>query len=241
MRIDKYWPGRVFCTPGSCVPDHEWQPGFHSGLSGPAFLASASCSSPCEQHQKDKAHSTIKLETASKNRMKYVSDLRCLRKILISSVSLPKAVHASLFPHSFHCILLFHLVNDEASVSCFSSMYRTDRVMQAANTIPVPLKAKQMAKRCRGTHAIDRHLGDELSFRRSVLRWKRDGARQTARLVGVIWFSATLAVTSLRRHRSVRIASRFSSGRSSTAARTACRRSSLGMSGEQGGDDRTHI
>lgn len=75
------------------------------------------------------------------------------------------------------------------------------------------------------------HLGDELSFFRSVLRWKRDGARQTARLVGVIWFSATLAVTSLRRHKSVCSASRFSSGRSSTAARTACRRSSLGMSG----------
>lgn len=75
------------------------------------------------------------------------------------------------------------------------------------------------------------HLGDELSFFRSVLRWKRDGARQTARLVGVIWFSATLAVTSLRRHKSVCSASRFSTGRSSTAARAACRRSSLGMSG----------
>lgn len=85
-----------------------------------------------------------------------------------------------------------------------------------------------------GAHS-DTHLGEELSFRRSVLRWKTDGARQTARLVGVIWFSATLAVTSLSRHSSVRRASRFSSGRSSTAARAAWRRSSLGMSGEEHG------
>lgn len=72
-------------------------------------------------------------------------------------------------------------------------------------------------------------------MRRRVLRWKRDGARQTARLVGVIWFSDTLAVTSLSRHSSVRRASRFSSGSSSTAARAACRRSSLGMSVEEEG------
>lgn len=77
------------------------------------------------------------------------------------------------------------------------------------------------------------HLGEELSLRRRVLRWKRDGARQTARLVGVIWFSDTLAVTSLSRHSSVRRASRLSSGSSSTAARAACRRSSLGMSAEE--------
>ena len=73
------------------------------------------------------------------------------------------------------------------------------------------------------------YLGEELS-RRSVFRWKRDGARHTAKLVQVIWLSATLAVTSLRKHRSVCRASRASSGSSSTAARTACRRCSFGMS-----------
>lgn len=42
------------------------------------------------------------------------------------------------------------------------------------------------------------YLGEELSLFR-VLRWKSEGARHTARLVGVIWFSFTAAVTSLRK------------------------------------------
>lgn len=73
------------------------------------------------------------------------------------------------------------------------------------------------------------HLGEELSLR-IVLRWKREGAKHTARLVQVIWFSPTLAVTSLRKHSKVWRASRFSSGNSNTAALTACRRCSLGTS-----------
>lgn len=101
------------------------------------------------------------------------------------------------------------------------------------NTVTVSVMARKI-KTCRPLRHT--HLGEELSLRRRVLRWKREGARQTARLVGVIWFSATLAVTSLSRHSSVRRASLFSSGSSSTAARAAWRRSSLGISGEgQGG------
>lgn len=42
------------------------------------------------------------------------------------------------------------------------------------------------------------YLGEEFSLFR-VLRWKREGAKHTARLVGVIWFSLTAAVTSLRK------------------------------------------
>jgi len=76
------------------------------------------------------------------------------------------------------------------------------------------------------------NLGEELSLR-SVLRWKREGAKHTARLVQVIWFSPTLAVTSLRKHNKVCRASRFSSGKSNTAALTACRRCSLGTSENQ--------
>lgn len=44
----------------------------------------------------------------------------------------------------------------------------------------------------------DPYLGEEFSLFR-VLRWKREGARHTARLVGVIWFSLTAAVTSLKK------------------------------------------
>lgn len=44
----------------------------------------------------------------------------------------------------------------------------------------------------------NRYLGEEFSLF-SVLRWKREGAKHTARLVGVIWFSFTAAVTSLRK------------------------------------------
>lgn len=73
------------------------------------------------------------------------------------------------------------------------------------------------------------HLGEELSLR-GVLRWKREGAKHTARLVQVIWFSPTLAVTSLRKHSKVCRASRFSSGNNNTAALTACRRCSFGTS-----------
>lgn len=42
------------------------------------------------------------------------------------------------------------------------------------------------------------YLGEEFSLLR-VFRWKREGAKQTARFVGVIWFSFTAAVTSLRK------------------------------------------
>lgn len=44
----------------------------------------------------------------------------------------------------------------------------------------------------------DWYLGEEFSLLR-VLRWKREGAKHTARLVGVIWFSFTAAVTSLKK------------------------------------------
>lgn len=66
-----------------------------------------------------------------------------------------------------------------------------------------------------------KYLDDvELSLLR-VLRWNKDGARQTAMLVGVIWFSSTKATTSLRKNRRIFRASRFSSGRRRTAAWTA--------------------
>lgn len=42
------------------------------------------------------------------------------------------------------------------------------------------------------------YLGEEFSLFR-VLRWKSEGAKHTARLVGVIWFSFTAAVTSLKK------------------------------------------
>lgn len=41
-------------------------------------------------------------------------------------------------------------------------------------------------------------LGEEFSLLR-VFKWKRDGAKHTARFVGVIWFSFTAAVTSLKK------------------------------------------
>ena len=53
-------------------------------------------------------------------------------------------------------------------------------------------------------------------FRR--LRWKREGARHTAMFMGVIWFSSTEEVTSLRKQRSVCSTSRFSSDISMMAA-----------------------
>lgn len=54
-----------------------------------------------------------------------------------------------------------------------------------------------------------------------TLRWKRDGAKQTAIFVGVIWFSSTQATTSWRKKRRHWRASRFSSGRRKMAAWTA--------------------
>lgn len=42
------------------------------------------------------------------------------------------------------------------------------------------------------------HLGDSVSFF-SMLRWKSEGPRQTARFIGVIWFSSTKEVTSRRK------------------------------------------
>lgn len=42
------------------------------------------------------------------------------------------------------------------------------------------------------------HLGDSVSFF-SMLRWKSDGPRHTARFMGVIWFSSTSDVTSRRK------------------------------------------
>lgn len=72
------------------------------------------------------------------------------------------------------------------------------------------------------------HLG-ELSFF-NKLRWKRDGARHTARFLGVIWFSSTKLATSLRKHRSVCRTSLLSSASSRMAACTACSRCSSGTS-----------
>lgn len=65
--------------------------------------------------------------------------------------------------------------------------------------------------------AVSAHLGALASLFR-VLRWNSDGARQTAMLVGVIWFSSTQATTSRRKNSSVRSASLFSSGSSKMAA-----------------------
>lgn len=78
------------------------------------------------------------------------------------------------------------------------------------------------------------YLGDRLSFFK-MLRWKREGARHTARFIGVIWFSSTEDVTSFRKHSSVCRTSRFSSAISMMAARTACKRCSLGTSGIESG------
>ena len=65
------------------------------------------------------------------------------------------------------------------------------------------------------------HLGEMLSIFR-MLRWKREGARHTAMFIGVIWFSSTLEVTSLRKQSSVCSTSLFSSDMSIMAAWMAC-------------------
>lgn len=70
---------------------------------------------------------------------------------------------------------------------------------------------------------------DELS-RLRVLRWNKDGARQTAILVGVIWFSSTNATTSLRKKSRIFRTSRFSSGSRRIAAWTAQNCWSFGIS-----------
>lgn len=66
-----------------------------------------------------------------------------------------------------------------------------------------------------------------------MLRWKSDGPRQTARFIGVIWFSSTKDVTSRRKKSSVCRTSLFSSGMSKMAALTACSLCSLGTSDEE--------
>lgn len=63
-----------------------------------------------------------------------------------------------------------------------------------------------------------------------MLRWKREGARHTAMFMGVIWFSSTEEVTSLRKQRSVCNTSLFSSDISMMAACTACNLWSFGTS-----------
>ena len=73
------------------------------------------------------------------------------------------------------------------------------------------------------------YLGERLSFL-SILRWKREGARHTAMFMGVIWFSSTEDVTSLRKQSSVCSTSRFSSDINMMAAWTACSLWSFGTS-----------
>lgn len=75
------------------------------------------------------------------------------------------------------------------------------------------------------------HLG-ELSFF-NKLRWKREGARHTARFMDVIWFSSTKLTTSLRKHRSVCRTSLLSSASNRMAACTAWSHCSLGTSVEK--------
>ncbi|TNN64636.1 hypothetical protein EYF80_025145 [Liparis tanakae] len=79
------------------------------------------------------------------------------------------------------------------------------------------------------------HLQEETQDEdiRMTDRWNSDGARQTAMLVGVIWFSSTHATTSRRNSSSVRSARRFSSGRSKMAAWAAASCWSLGKSGAE--------
>lgn len=72
-------------------------------------------------------------------------------------------------------------------------------------------------------------MEEELSLLR-VLRWNKDGARQTAMLVGVIWFSSTKATTSRRKNRRIFKASLFSFGRRTIAAWTAWNCWSFGTS-----------
>lgn len=59
-------------------------------------------------------------------------------------------------------------------------------------------------------------------------RWKRLGARQTAKLLGVIWLTEDRAATSVRKARNVWRASRCSSGRRRTAQRKASSRRPTG-------------
>lgn len=77
--------------------------------------------------------------------------------------------------------------------------------------------------------SVNAHLGQRFSFFR-ILRWKREGAKHTAIFMGVIWFSCTEEVTSLRKHSKVCRTSLFSSDISMMAAWTACNRWSLGTS-----------
>ena len=91
---------------------------------------------------------------------------------------------------------------------------------------------------CAYTRVCERaspYLGDRLSFFR-MLRWKSEGAKQTAMFIGVIWFSSTEEVTSLRKQSSVCSTSRFSSDISMMAACTACKRWSFGTSTEREGE-----
>lgn len=76
------------------------------------------------------------------------------------------------------------------------------------------------------------HLGDSVSFF-SMLRWKSEGPRQTARFIGVIWFSSTKEVTSRRKKSNVCRTSLFSSGINKIAALTACNLCSFGTSKEK--------
>lgn len=70
------------------------------------------------------------------------------------------------------------------------------------------------------------HLGEELSFL-EMLRWKMEGAKHTARLPAVIWFSSAEAM-SLRKYSRVCSTSRFSSGSRKVAACAAANHCSLG-------------
>lgn len=92
-----------------------------------------------------------------------------------------------------------------------------------------------LSSRWSGTPTVLRRLGDEpalpdgllsdgLSERPDAGRWNSDGARHTARLLGVIWLIDARAATSVRNARNVCSASRCSSGSRSTAQRRASRR-----------------
>lgn len=67
----------------------------------------------------------------------------------------------------------------------------------------MPSEAFKVTKRVNRTGSNEpcspeTYLGEEFSLLR-VFKWKREGAKHTARFVGVIWFSFTAAVTSLRK------------------------------------------
>lgn len=93
----------------------------------------------------------------------------------------------------------------------------------------IPLKASLHIQDVTIYNSEEKTYLGELSFF-TILRWKREGARQTAMFMGVIWFSST-EVTSLRKQSRVCRTSRFSSAMSMMAACTACSRCSLGTSG----------